>query len=141
MKFHVTCLALLVLGLATPFQSTQGQTKSANGSICVAAPEPPNTGEKGLGNPAGGNRISTYTIQINKLPATVASNAKAVRLGPFSTGRKHLVKIFGDGKLMHSFWFSFGKFRTNELCLWFNSLYETWQLWGVKGAGAKCKCE
>jgi hypothetical protein len=117
-----------------------GHARASTGSICIAAPDPPNSGEKSLGNPAGGNRISTYTIQVDKLPAIVASNAKAVRIGPISTGRKHFVKIIGDGKVVASFRFTFAKFHSSELCLWFNSLYETWQLWEAKDAGAKCKC-
>jgi hypothetical protein len=108
--------------------------------MCIAAPDRPTTGEKSLANPAGGNPISTYAIQVDKMPSVVLSKERAVRIS-LSTGRKHLVKIIGDGKVVQSFWFTFNRFRSNELCLWFNSLYETWSLWEAKEAGTKCKCK
>ena len=140
MKLCFALLGLLALSAMTCAQTRNAQARTSTGSICIAAPDRPTAGEKSLANPAGRNRISTYSIQVDRLPATVASNDRAVRIASISSGRKHLVKIVGDGKVVQSFWFSFSTFHSTGLCLWFNSLYETWSLWEAKEAGAKCKC-
>lgn len=136
------------LGLIVLFLSpvpTQAQSKisqsASDGSICIAPPNKPTTGEKSLSNPAGGNPIQVYSIQIDKMPPVVASNDKPVRISSISRHRKHLVKIIGDGKVAQSFWLNFSKFKTKDLCLFFNSLYETWSLWDGKEGRAICRCK
>ncbi len=126
MKFSVGLIMLLLWGVAVHAQS------KAAGSICIAPPDRPTSGEKTLANPAGGNPISTYSIQVDKMSPVVASNDRPVRISSIATGRKHLVKIIGDGKVVQSFWFNFSQFKTKDLCLFFNSLYETWSLWDGK---------
>jgi WD40 repeat protein len=122
--------------------SAHAQSKSVGtGSICIAPPDRPTTGEKSLANPAGGNPISVYSIQVDKMSAVVAANDRSVRIWSVSTSRKHLMKIIGDGKVVQSFWFTFNEFKTKTLCLWFKSLYETWSLWDAKDARAMCTCK
>ena len=135
MKFSVGLIILLSVGSTVQAQST------AAGSICIAAPDKPTSGEKSLANPAGGNSISTYSIQVDKMAPVVASNDQPVRISSIATGRKHLVKISGDGKVIQSFWFNFSRFKTKDLCLFFNSLYETWSLWDGKEGRAICRCK
>jgi len=141
------CAAILPLLLLTPLASPEAQGQSrgarrpeaATGSICLA-PVTPNDGERPSGNPSGGRRVSTYSIQVDAKPKVFASSDAKVKISGLSTGRKHLVKIYGDGELVESFRFRFGEFETQELCLWFNSLYETWSLWDAKDGGSKCRC-
>ena len=140
MKFSAGLILLLSLGVAVHAQSKTSQIAGA-GSICIAPPDRPASGEKSLANPAGGNPISTYSVQVDKMSPTVASNDRSVRISSIATGRKHLVKIIGDGKVVQSFWFSFSKFKTRDLCLFFNSLYETWSLWDGKEGRAICRCK
>jgi hypothetical protein len=122
--------------------SAHAQSKRGGvGSICVAPPDRPTTGEKSLANPAGGNAISVYSVQIDKMPVIVASNDRPTKISPISMSRKHLVKIIGDGKTVQSFWFTFNEFKTNDLCLWFKSLYETWSLWDGKEGRGLCRCK
>lgn len=140
----VAISALLLLtaqGVAVRAQPRSGHSRPLAGSICVAPPDRPTTGEKSLANPAGGNPVSTYSIQVDKMSPVIASSEKPVRIASISTSRKHLVKIIGDGKVVQSFWLNFGKFKTNDLCLFFNSLYETWSLWDGKEGRAICKCK
>lgn len=138
MKLSLESILLLVLlTVSATAQSKSGGT----GSICVAPPDRPTTGEKSLANPAGGNPISVYSIQVDKMPVVVASNDRAIRISSISPTRKHLVKIIGDGKTVQSFWFTFKEFKTKDLCLFFNSLYETWSLWDGKEGRATCKCQ
>ena len=134
-KFSVGLIILLSFGVAVHAQS------KAAGSICIAAPDKPTSGEKSLANAAGGNPISTYSIQIDRMSRVVASNDGPVRISSIATGRKHRVKIIGDGKLVQSFWFNFSTFKTKDLCLFFNSLYETWSLWDGKEGRAICRCK
>jgi TonB family protein len=97
MKFPVGLIMLLLLSVSVHAQS------KATGSICIAPPDQPTYGEKSLANPAGGNPISSYSIQVDKMSAVVASSNRPVRISSIGTGRKHLVKILGDGKVVQSF--------------------------------------
>ena len=135
MKYFVELILLLSLAVAV-----HAQTKAA-GSMCIAPADKPTSGEKSLANPAGGNKISTYSIQVDKLSPVVVSNDRPVRISSLATSRKHLVKIIGDGKVVQSFWFNFSAFKTKDLCLFFNSLYETWSLWDGKEGRAICRCK
>jgi hypothetical protein len=136
MKLFLGLLLSLLLGL-----TIHAQSKGTVGSICIAPLDRPTSGEKSLANPAGGNPISTYSIQVGKMSPVVASNDRPVRISSIATGRKHLVKIVGDGKVVESFWFSFSQFKAKDLCLFFNSLYQTWSLWDGKEGRAICKCK
>ena len=137
------CPLLILLCLAVGAASAQSHKESSigSGSICIAPPDRPTTGEKSLANPAGGNPISRYSIQVDKMAPVVASNEKPVRISSIARSRKHLVKIIGDGKVVASFRLDFDKYQTKDLCLFFNSLYETWSLWDGKEGRAICKCK
>jgi hypothetical protein len=121
-------------------QTASPGPKVSSGSICLATITPPNSEQKSLANPSGGNPISSYSVQIDKRKALTASKEKSINVPGLAVDRRHLVKIFGDGKPVESFWFKFSEFSTTKLCLWFNPLYQTWQLWDAKDGGAKCKC-
>lgn len=118
-----------------------GQTNSSNGSVCVAPVSAPNNGEKSLSNPSGGNHIQIYEVQIDNKSKIKVSNTESVKIGGLSTKNKHRITIFGDGKAVESFRFSFSDHSSNKLCLWFKSLYETWSLWTTKEAGKICQCK
>jgi hypothetical protein len=139
-------LTLLLLLLLWPSRlPIQGQTrpsgaKVTSGSICIATVTPPNSGQKSLANPSGGNRIASYSIQIDKGKPLTTSKDKSINVSGLAVEKRHLVRIFGDGKLVESFWFAFSEFSTNKLCLFFKPLYETWQLWDAKDGGAWCRC-
>jgi hypothetical protein len=140
MKFSIA-LTVLFLFYASAYAQSKASHSAGAGSICIAPPSRPTTGEKSLANSAGGNTISIYSIQVDKMSTVVASNDRPVRIPPISTSREHLVKIIGDGKVVHSFWLNFGKFKTRDLCLFFNSLYETWSLWDGNEGRAICTCK
>lgn len=139
-------LVLLSLLLLWPSRSTvQSQTrpsgaKVSSGSICIATVMPPNSGQKSLANPSGGNRISSYSVQVDKRKPFSTSKDKSINISGLAVDRRHFVKIFGDGRSIASFGFTFSKFSTTKVCLWFNALYETWQLWDARDGGAKCRC-
>jgi hypothetical protein len=91
MKVSVGLIMLLSFGVAVHAQS------KAAGSICIAPPDKPTSGEKSLANPAGGNPISTYSIQVDKVSPVVASNDRPVRISSIATGREHLVNTSCNG--------------------------------------------
>lgn len=135
--FKLSLLTLLLFLTAPAF----GQSKGINGSICVAPVDAPNNGEKSLSNPSGGNRIQMYEVQVDSKAKIKVSNSESVKINGLSANKKHLVKIFGDGKAVESFRFSFSDYSSNKLCLWFKSLYETWSLWETKESGRICQCK
>jgi hypothetical protein len=145
-RMTMKILVLLLLLVFWPSRgAVHGQTPSprskvSSGSICLATITPPNSEQKSLANPSGGNRISSYSVQVDKRKALTTSKDKSINVSGLAVDRRHLVKIFGDGRPVESFWFNFSEFSTTKLCLWFNSLYQTWQLWDAKDGGAKCKC-
>ena len=135
---------LLLLLLLWP-STMRGQARStgakaSSGSVCIATVTPPNSGQKSLANPAGGNRISSYSVQVDKRKPLITSKDKSINISSLAVDGRHVVKIFGDGRPIESFRFTFSEFSTRKLCLWFNALYETWQLWDAKHGGAKCNC-
>jgi hypothetical protein len=140
MKFSIA-LTILFLFCGSAYAKSKDSHSAGAGSICIAPPGRPTAGQKSLSNPAGGNPISVYSIQVDKRSPVVASNDRPVKISSISTGGKHLVKIIGDGKIVQSFWLNFGKFKTRDLCLFFNSLYQTWSLWDGKEGRGICRCK
>lgn len=133
---------LVVVGLLVGSAIAQSKSSSrGSGSICIAPTDRPTKGEKSLSNPAGGNPVSQYSIQVDNMTPVVASNEKPIRIASISKSRKHVVKIFGDGELKESFRLDFNKYQTSVLCLFFKSLYETWSLWDGREGRAICKCK
>jgi hypothetical protein len=144
MKTFTSMLVMLALVILhhheAPGQSNNARrSKTGSGSICIAEVTPPAAGETRWGNPRG-ERASTYSIQVDQRASVDAPSNGAVRIAGLSVGKKHLVRIYGDGVLKESFRFRFESFDTKELCLWFNSLYGTWSLWDAKDGGSKCRC-
>lgn len=140
MKLLLLSFLVMVLSVASYGQARKTSVDGL-GSICIAPTSPPTTGEKSLANPAGGNPVSSYSIQVDKLAPVVASNIKPVRISSLTRNRRHVVKIIGDGKLVSSFRFDFNKYQTNDLCLFFKPLYQTWSLWDGKEGRGICRCK
>jgi len=111
------------------------------GMVCVSPVPKPTNGEMSLANPAGGNRTFNYSIQVGNGVIKPVIQKAGTRITGLVLKQSHLLKIRRDGKLVQSFRFTFEKEGSNQLCLWFKSLYETWSLWTVKEAGNKCACK
>lgn len=139
MKILVLLLALGLSPCTILAQRRPSTTKASTGSICIATVRPSNAEQKSLANPSGGNRFSSYSVQVDKRRPVVAKD-KPINMSGLAVGTRHLVKIVGDSEHVQSFWFRFSEFSTTGLCLWFNALYETWQLWDAKDGGSKCRC-
>ncbi len=132
-------VALSVLAPATSHaQSDARATEPPQGSLCIVAVSPAAPGDNGLKN--GGNRIKRYTIKIDDSAPIRVLPDKGVAAPPLSLGDRHVVRVFGDGKQVVSFRFSFGDYSTNELCLGFNDFYETWSVRDCEDAGTWGTC-
>lgn len=121
-------------------QADPNATAAPQGSLCVMAVTPPNSGEKSLANPAGGNLVKQYAIKIDELPAVLGLPGQGVPVPPLLLGESHIVRVFGDGKQVESFRFRFEDYSTNELCLVFDEFYVTWKLLNCEDAGTWGAC-
>ena len=114
--------------------------QDATGSICMA-PVP---------EPAGSLRVAgpesvvcapdKYAVKIDSrklIPWPVKTSATITGLD--LTGR-HRVVVFCDNKPSQAFNFRFSEFKDKKLCLFFNDLYWTVQLWPDKQC-PWCKCK
>lgn len=89
-------------------------------------------------NITGAKEGSTFTVQIDGLPAIHVSTSSSGVFTNLSSTDKHLVKINLDGKLLTSFRFGFDA-PGDHLRLWYNPFYGTWSLTPVR-RGEKCAC-
>jgi hypothetical protein len=142
-KSSLPALALALAAAGGAGAAAQPRGRARTGTVCVApaAPLPEGVGVRSLATPTGEPRASAYSVQIGGRPAVKVSATSGVKIGGLSLGRRHLVKIYGDGELLESFRFRFADYSSRELCLWFKSMYETWSLWEAKNGGAECRCK
>ncbi len=127
-------IALLIASLVSPALSAE----SERGSVCVAPiPKgPPRT----AATPdlfCGSGKLS---LRIDTLQAVPWPNKKSLKIEDLDLNFPHRVVISCDGKPQQSFKFRFSEFKTRELCLFINDLYQTAQLWEPKQA-PWCKCK
>ena len=98
-------LSILLMLNSMLFISAQAPAEGT-GVLCIAPVDPPNSGEKSLGNPAGGNRVRRYAIQVDQLPPVNPDPKTTVRIEGIPLKGSHLVRIIGDGKIVESFKFT-----------------------------------
>jgi hypothetical protein len=118
------------------------QTSAAktSGSVCVSSVPVPAPGEVSLGNPAGGGRTFNYAVRVDEGQLTDVPHDKGLRIDGLALGTRHLVRIYRDGKRVESFYFTFEEMKSEALCLWYKSLYETWSLSTRKQMKSICNC-
>jgi hypothetical protein len=137
-----TVIALTLLSALHPYNTAAGAVRAAaaSGSVCVSSVPDASPGDTSLGNPAGGGRTFNYAVRIDNGRLTAVPHDKGVRISGLRLGRRHVVRIYRDGKLAHSFRFTFEQQGSPALCLWYKALYETWSLWPQKDAKSNCTC-
>ena len=82
-----------------------------------------------------------YSIQVGEGPNIKTNQNKGFIYPIESKENRYLVKVYNANKLKSSFWLSFEEYETSELCLWFNSLYETWSVWALEKSKHLCDCK
>lgn len=127
MKLIFTAILLLISFSAARAQSA--------GSVCVekiVISTDSNVGNPNFNTPRGNK------IQIDG--KTVFRQSSNVGISGLNLKGNHIVKIFQDKGLVHSFKFNFSQFNSRKLCLFVNDFYGTWQLWETnrrKSCGCK----
>jgi hypothetical protein len=112
--------------------------RAETGQVCVSSVGQ-EQGEESVVNPAGGSR--KYSIQIDGSEIRKALPDTAFLFDNLALNKQHLVKIRLDGKLYASFSFTFEKYESSNLCLWYKDFYHTWSMWKQKDAKHLCKCK
>lgn len=112
-----------------------------SGAVCIAPVPKPVAGGKSLANPAGGNKVQAYSVQIGDKPSATALAEKPVLVDGLARAKAHLVSIKGDGRPVASFKFRFEDYKSDRLCLVFSPLYETWRMRAAAAGGPGCKCQ
>ena len=103
---------------------------AAEGHLCISPVESNQ-------NRPGDGRTANYAIQIDNGPRVILSTKKSTMYPTLGTTSKHMVKVYYEGKLDQSFVFNFS---SQEMCLWYQSLYYTWLLSEQKGNYSLCNC-
>jgi hypothetical protein len=118
--------------LCTAFSS-----ESENGSVCVAPlpVEPPST----AATPELFCHSGNLSLKIDKQQVASWPRQESLKIESLDLTQRHRVTILCDGKPQQSFGFRFSDFKTKQLCLFINDLYQTAQLWDSKQS-PWCKC-
>ena len=122
------------------FADDTSPTSRTSGRVCLAAVPAPTAGRRSLSNPSGGNPDVTYSVQINFRKPVELSRTIGQWSDGLALGKQHSVMIRADGQRIESFYFTFNEPHESDLCLWFKSLYQTWQLWPMSRTGNWCEC-
>ena len=93
-----------------------------------------------LGNPSGGGRSFTYSVQVDDGRIIELPLNQSVRYAGISRGKRHVIKIRNRDEVVESFQFSFEEYESDHLCLWFKALYQSWSLWRQSESGHLCQC-
>ena len=128
----VVILAVTSFGLPTTWAGTTGR-------VCLAAAPTLTAGQRSLANATGGLPDVTYSIQINAGQPIELSRDVGRWVEGLDLRQRHLVIVRADGRQIASFHFRFSEDGAPDLCLFMNSLYETWQLWPDKRC-PWCRC-
>jgi hypothetical protein len=114
-----------------------GSACAAAGACRVCVTRIP-AGERWDANDTGAKESSTFTVQLDNLPAVLVTTNVSGVFTNLSLAGEHAVTIRLDGKPLTSFRFSF-KGRGDHLRLWYNPFYGSWSLLDVR-PGEKCAC-
>lgn len=113
---------------------------AATGTLCIGPTPLATPGEKTLASATASDKAYDFTVTVGNRPATAVSHTNSVALADIETGQRHRVVIRQGGKPSASFTFTFEEQRSEQLCLWFGPLYESWSLWPLDQSKGKCDC-
>jgi hypothetical protein len=112
--------------------------ESEQGSVCVAPVpvEPPSTAATAEFFCHSGS----FSLKIDKQQAFPWPRKESLKIEGLNITQRHRVTILCDGKPQQSFGFRFCDFKTKQLCLFINDLYQTAQLWEESKRSPWCRC-
>ena len=106
------------------------------GTVCVA----PNSSTAPTRiSPGGHYNPATLSLKIDNGRLVLWPHKEGTIIADLDLNRRHLLTVTSDSKRIHSFWFRFSEYKSNDLCVSFDG-YQGVQLQEAKGSpGCKCK--
>jgi hypothetical protein len=126
---------LLLLLSTHPLFSVEGAT----GIVCVAPVPVPIKGLRGAGPESAACASDDYSVKIDSRRPVVWPVKESIKITDLDKSARHRVVVLCGGKPRQSFSFRFSE-ESPKLCLFFNDLYWSVQLWPVKES-PWCKCK
>lgn len=139
LRFHEVLAVLLLVLLSHPAFPLENET----GTICVAPLPRATRGPDGSfrsGDPALVCKSLNYSLKIDRLQAVPWPTMESVTIRNVAVAGRHRVVVLCENKPSQTFTFQFSEFKDKKLCLFFNDLYWTVQLWPDKRC-PWCKCK
>ena len=114
-------LAVLIVVLL----STVSGAQTVQETVCVAPVpvEPPAFSAPGLWC------SGSLSLKIDDRKSVPWPHAESLRIEQLDPAQRHRVTVLCDGKSQQSFRFRFSEYKSKDLCLFINDLYQTVQLW------------
>jgi hypothetical protein len=112
----------------------------SSGSICVAPVPHSIDGRRGAGPESVVCDEGRYSLKIDARKPIPWPETGSLKIDDVNVAGRHRITVLCDGKPKQSFIFSFSGYKGHKLCLFFNDLYWTVQLWDdEKTPWCKCK--
>jgi hypothetical protein len=125
-----------------PFAKQSSAFKSfPKGYLVVSKICNPNTKEPSNADPFGENQDLNYSIRIDSLALITVSSDSCIHVTSIELKMKHKVTIYLSRKPVDSFWFTFEKYGSDSLALWYKPLYATWSLTSLRKSTVKRDCQ
>jgi hypothetical protein len=112
----------------------------SSGSICLAPVPHPVDGRRGSGPETVVCDTDKYSVKIDSRKPIALPMKESVQVTGLDLAGRHRVVVFCANKPVQTFTFRFSEFPEKKLCLFFNDLYWTVQLWADKRC-PWCKCK
>jgi hypothetical protein len=131
-KSFVCGLILLAMSL--------GVLAAESGTVCIAPVPTATSGTKSLSNATASSVPYDFAVTINRGKPTIVSHKAPSPIRGLDLAKRHSVQIKQAGRAKAAFSFRFSDHKSNNLCLWFNPLYESWSISPVAVHKRNCRC-
>jgi hypothetical protein len=108
--------------------------------VCIGPVPKATGGSKSLANATASAVPYEFEVVIGDLRPIATSHAESQLISGLDTSKSHLVVIRQGSKEVASFRLRFQSYKTENLCLWFGPLYESWSVWPLAEGRGKCSC-
>jgi hypothetical protein len=129
MTKSIVSASLIGLGMSS-LLSGQG------GTVCVA---PNSSTAPARISPGGQYNPATLSLKIDNGRLILWPHKESAIIADLDLHRRHLLTVTSDSKRIHSFWFRFSEYKSNDLCVLFDG-YQSVQLQERKRS-PWCKCK
>lgn len=138
----VTIRSMIVAGaavaLAAGLRGAWGD-ETSRGLVCVAPfrAVPPGSDTRAT-NPRGPRAGSVFSINLDNGKTIELREGDGGRFDGLRSDTAHVLAFRLDGKRTESFRFTFSRYESDSLCLWYYDAYGTWQLEAL-GFSRRCR--